>query len=48
MSDFFLFVCGIVVTLIAGLGIITSQVFSGYQKFIKSQVEQEKQKVFDF
>lgn len=33
MSDFALFVCGIAVTLIAGMGVITSQVFLGYSKF---------------
>jgi len=50
MSDFFLFVCGVVVTLIAGLGVITSQVFLGYKKFmeIEPEEEQDEQKVFDF
>ncbi len=36
MSDFTLFVCGLVVTLIAGLGVITSEVFLGYSKYLKS------------
>ena len=35
MDDFALFVCGVVVTLIAGMGVITSQVFMGYSDFIK-------------
>lgn len=39
MTDFALFVCGIVVTLVAGMGVITSEVFLGYHKFIKSQKE---------
>jgi len=38
MSDFAIFVCGVVITLIAGMGVITSQVFLGYKKFM----EQEK------
>lgn len=36
MSDFHLFICGIVVTMIAGMGVITSQVFLGYAKFKQS------------
>jgi hypothetical protein len=35
MDNFALFVCGVVVTLIAGMGVITSQVFMGYYNFIK-------------
>jgi hypothetical protein len=35
MNNFALFVCGVVVTLIAGMGVITSQVFMGYSDFIK-------------
>jgi hypothetical protein len=35
MDDFALFVCGVVVTLISGMGVITSQVFMGYAKFMK-------------
>ena len=35
MDNFALFVCGVVVTLIAGMGVITSQVFMGYSNFIK-------------
>ncbi len=36
MSDFTLFVCGLVVTLVAGLGVITSEVFLGYSRYLKS------------
>lgn len=36
MDNFALFVCGVVVTLIAGMGVITSQVFMGYSNFIKN------------
>lgn len=32
MSDFVIFIVGIVVTLIAGMGVITSTVFMGYRK----------------
>ena len=35
MDNFALFVCGVVVTLITGMGVITSQVFMGYSNFIK-------------
>ena len=38
MDNFTLFICGIVVTLIAGMGVITSEVFLGYHKYL----EQEK------
>lgn len=41
MSDFAIFVCGVVVTLIVGMGVITSQVFLGYKKFVKLEVEEE-------
>lgn len=40
MDDFGLFVCGVVVTLIAGMGVITSQVFMGYTKFVKQPREE--------
>jgi hypothetical protein len=33
MSNFHLFICGIVITMIAGMGVITSEVFLGYAKF---------------
>lgn len=35
MDQFALFVCGLVVSLIAGFGVITSQVFLGYRKFLQ-------------
>ena len=37
MDNFALFVCGIVVTLIAGMGVITSQVFLGYFKYLETE-----------
>lgn len=37
MDDFALFVCGVVVTLIAGMGVITSQVFLGYFKYLETE-----------
>lgn len=40
MSDFSLFLCGVVITLIAGLGVITSQVFLGYEKFMRKNNEE--------
>tara|TARA_B100001778_G_scaffold302117_1_gene278561 strand:- start:121 stop:276 length:156 start_codon:yes stop_codon:yes gene_type:complete len=51
MDNFSLFVCGIIVTGIAGMGIITSEVFLGYKKFMnkyKPKQEDDKQKVFKF
>ena len=44
MDDFGLFVCGVVVTLIAGMGVITSQVFMGYTKFVKQPREESDAK----
>jgi hypothetical protein len=38
MSNFAIFIVGIVVTLVAGMGVITSQVFLGYQRKSKSYV----------
>ena len=35
MDNFTLFICGLVVTLIAGMGIITSEVFLGYERFMR-------------
>lgn len=35
MDNFTLFVCGLVVTLIAGMGVITSEVFLGYRRFME-------------
>ena len=37
MEDFALFVCGVVVTLIAGMGVITSQVFLGYYDYLQKE-----------
>tara|TARA_B100000575_G_C22728955_1_gene437323 strand:+ start:402 stop:605 length:204 start_codon:yes stop_codon:yes gene_type:complete len=37
MDNFALFVCGIVVTLIAGMGVITSQVFLGYFRYLETE-----------
>jgi len=33
MNNFVIFVVGSIITLIAGMGVITSQVFLGYKKF---------------
>ena len=41
MDNFSLFVCGVVVTLITGMGIITSEVFLGYKRFM-AQTKTEK------
>ena len=51
MDNMALFFCGVVVTLIAGMGVITSEVFLGYKKFMnkyKQKEEDDKQKVFKF
>lgn len=45
MDDFTLFVCGIIVTGIAGMGIITSEVFLGYKRFVDKHKKQEKEKI---
>jgi len=37
MDNFALFVCGVVVTLIAGMGVITSQVFLGYFQYLETE-----------
>lgn len=42
MNDFTLFVCGVVVTLIVGMGVITSQVFLGYKKFMQQDRDYDK------
>ena len=43
MDQFALFICGIVVTLITGMGVITSEVFLGYYKYLeKERVRQLK------
>jgi len=51
MNDMTLFFCGVVVTLVAGMGVITSEVFLGYKRFMrkyKTEKEEDKQKVFKF
>ena len=37
MDDFALFVCGVVVTLVAGMGVITYEVFLGYYKYLEKE-----------
>lgn len=37
MSNFTIFVVGLAVTLITGMGVITSQVFFGYHKFMNEK-----------
>ena len=37
MDNFALFICGIVVALISGMGIITSEVFLGYHNYLKKE-----------
>jgi|TARA_B100001094_G_C17969385_1_gene689521 hypothetical protein len=44
MDNFALFVCGIVVTLIAGMGVITSEVFLGYYKYLEKEKLRQLQK----
>lgn len=34
MDNFALFIAGVIVTLIAGMGVITSEVFLGYRRFM--------------
>tara|TARA_A100001201_G_scaffold130129_1_gene115753 strand:+ start:283 stop:438 length:156 start_codon:yes stop_codon:yes gene_type:complete len=41
MDNFALFICGLVVTLIAGMGIITSEVFLGYKRFMRKNNRKE-------
>ena len=46
-----LFFCGVVVTLVAGMGVITSEVFLGYKRFMrkyKAKEEEDKQKLLKF
>jgi len=38
MSDFAIFIVGIAITLVVGMGVITSQVFVGHQRKPKSYV----------
>tara|TARA_B100001778_G_scaffold334716_1_gene347328 strand:- start:373 stop:531 length:159 start_codon:yes stop_codon:yes gene_type:complete len=42
MDNFTLFICGLVVTLIAGMGVITSEVFLGYKKFMEQGRKKEE------
>jgi len=37
MNNFVIFIVGIAVTLIAGMGVITSQVFVAYKKDMKNE-----------
>jgi hypothetical protein len=41
MSDLTIFIVGLVVTLIAGMGVMTSQVFLAYQRKPKNYVVSE-------
>jgi len=43
MSNFTIFIVGLVVTLITGMGVITSQVFIGYSKFKLPQLKKYDQ-----
>lgn len=42
MNNFTIFVVGLIVTLITGMGVITSEVFLGYKKSLLSKLEDEK------
>lgn len=42
MDNFALFCCGVIVTLIAGMGVITSEVFLGYDKFMKKNKNKDE------
>jgi hypothetical protein len=44
MDNFTLFVCGIVITLISGMGVITSEVFLGYYKYFEKEKLRQLQK----
>ena len=49
MDNMTLFFCGVAVTLIAGLGVVTSEVFLGYKRFMrKYKKDKVHQKVFKF
>ena len=47
MDDFALFICGLVVTLIAGMGVLTSQVFLGYAKFKRKTMTENEKRVIE-
>lgn len=42
MDNFALFICGLVVTLIAGMGVITSEVFLEYKKFMEQNLREKE------
>ena len=44
MDDMTLFFCGVVVTLIAGMGVVTSEVFLGYKRFMNKYKEEPRKK----
>jgi len=52
MDNMTLFFCGVFVTLIAGMGVVTSEVFLGYKKFMnkykQKEEEDDKQKILKF
>jgi len=48
MDNMTLFFCGVVVTLIAGMGVITSEVFLGYRRFMNRHKKEDKQKLLKF
>lgn len=39
MDDFTLFIFGVIITLVAGMGVITSEVFLGYHKYMNELKE---------
>jgi len=39
MNNFIIFIVGLIVTLITGMGVITSGVFLGYKKSLLSELE---------
>ena len=43
MSNFIIFIVGLAVTLVCGLGVITSQVFLGYDKFMRHDDPKSKE-----
>ena len=45
MDNMTLFFCGVVVTLIAGMGVITSEVFLGYKRYMNKYKQESKKKV---
>lgn len=47
MNDFAIFVCGVVITLVAGMGVITSQVFMGYNKFMRQDSAEADTEAFE-